>query len=77
MTPAEKYGALSPAERTALEADLMGAMNKEIARELLLEKNPVITDEEIDKVWVMCKGNPWDAPILYALLQLGGSNAHS
>jgi len=63
---------------TDLGQDLLQALNKEIARELLLEKNPAITDEEVDKVWAMCTtGNPWDAPILYALIQLGSSDAHA
>ena len=45
-------------------------LNLEIARELLLQENPLISDEEVDKIWESCDGNPWNAPILYKLINL-------
>ncbi len=44
-------------------------LNEEIARELLLEINPEISDEEFNKVWEICDGNPWDAEIIYKMVR--------
>ena len=44
--------------------------NLEVARELLLKENPMITDEEVSNIWIMCKNNPWNAPILYKMIKL-------
>jgi hypothetical protein len=43
-------------------------LNIEIARELLLEINPEISEAEI-KGMLVISSNPWDAPILYKMLQ--------
>jgi hypothetical protein len=43
-----------------------------VAEELLLDLNPEITKEQIDFVWSLCEGNPWNAPTLYKLLTLKG-----
>lgn len=50
--------------------ELNEIMNQEIARELILEINPQLTDDEFDNFWPMCKGKPFDAPILYKIKTL-------
>jgi hypothetical protein len=50
--------------------DLENIFNLEVARELLLEENPTITDEEVNNIWIMCENNPWNAPILYKMITL-------
>lgn len=45
-------------------------LNQEIVKQLLLDENPHITDEEVLKIWKKCKNNPWSAPILYHLMKL-------
>ena len=46
--------------------------NKAIAHELLIEIDPSITEERIAKIWDMCKGNPWNAPLILAILKAAG-----
>jgi hypothetical protein len=46
--------------------------NKEIARELLIEADPDITDDIVDRIYEACKGNPWNAPALYKIMKLMG-----
>ena len=43
--------------------------NRAIAEELLLDVDKTITQETMDLVWSKCNGNPWNAPILHALMQ--------
>lgn len=49
-------------------------LQEEIARELLYQEDPTISEEEIAQIWEMCKRgspvSPFDAPILYRLLQI-------
>lgn len=45
-------------------------INQEIARELMLEINPNLTEEKFQYVYSLCKGNPWNAGILYKMLEL-------
>lgn len=52
-----------------VERELYDVLNKEITRELLLEINPDISSQEVDEMWALCAGNPYNAPILYRLLQ--------
>ena len=52
------------------EDDLENIFNLEVAREPLLEENPMITDEEVNNIWIMCKNNPYNAPILYKIIKL-------
>lgn len=52
-----------------LEQDIDDTFNKEIARELIIEHNPNATDAMVDTVWAACKGNPWNAGILYVMLE--------
>lgn len=43
--------------------------NYEIARVLLEDLDPSISDSEIQYIWEKCKGNPYNAPILYQLIK--------
>ena len=52
------------------EQDLEDIFNLEIARELLLESNPLITDDEVNSIWSKCNNNPWNAPLLYKIMQV-------
>lgn len=45
-------------------------LNQEIARELMLEHNPNLTQQKFEEVWSLCQGNPWNAGILYKMLEL-------
>lgn len=60
-------------EHLGLSRDLNGLMldtlNLEIARELLTLANPSITDEDISAIYSKCNHNPWNAPILYSIMQ--------
>lgn len=44
--------------------------NQEIARELMLEINPNLTQEKFEEVYNNCGGNPWNAGIMYKLLEI-------
>lgn len=57
-------------ERPMLEENVPDIINLEIARELLLELNPKMSDEEISKIYSMCQGNPWNAPVLYSIIKV-------
>ena len=48
---------------------VLDVLNKEIARELLLEDESTISTERIDQIWAACNGNPWNSPILHQLLK--------
>ena len=45
---------------------------EEIARELLLEKDPNLTETTFDMIWGLCQGNAWNAPALYEILKVVG-----
>lgn len=49
----------------------MTIFNKEIARELLIEEGADATDELVDRI-LEISPNPWDAAILYKVLQRTG-----
>ena len=51
-----------------LQETVQEILNQEIARELLSEKN--LTNDEFNKIWKLCKGNPYNAPTLHAILEL-------
>ena len=51
-----------------LQETVQEILNQEIARELLSEKN--LSEDEFDKIWKLCKGNPYNAPALHAILEL-------
>jgi hypothetical protein len=44
-------------------------LNQEIVRETLLEINPDTDDALVEKMWALCKGNPWNAVPLYNILK--------
>ena len=50
-----------------LQETVQEILNQEIARELLSEKN--LSEDEFDKIWKLCKGNPYNAPALHAILE--------
>ena len=50
--------------------DLMDELNRSIVYELLAEDGVELQPEEFERLFVACKGNPWDAPILYQMLKM-------
>lgn len=58
----------------AFNAELDDVFNLEIARELLVDIDPNITDEDLSKLYSKCNGNPWNAPILYSMLKIAKDN---
>lgn len=57
-----------------LDADLSvivnDEMNFQIACELIREKDPNQTDKQCRAIWEHCGGNPWNAGIMFDLVQL-------
>ena len=49
------------------EEELSDIFNKEILRELMMETDPEVTDEEVDKYFDMSNKNPWDGKLLYEI----------
>jgi hypothetical protein len=47
-------------------------LNQEIVRETLLEVNPDTDDTLVERMWSLCKGNPWNAVPLYEIMQVAG-----
>ena len=45
------------------------ALNQEIVRETLLEVNADTDDALVERIWALCKGNPWNAVPLYNILK--------
>lgn len=43
---------------------------QELAYSLIREKYPEATDEEAQKAWSLCEGNPYNATMLFAILRL-------
>lgn len=54
----------------AIELTLEQQFNRAIATELLQKRKPDITDAEIDRLFTLCKGNPWDVAVVYDLLEI-------
>ena len=52
--------------------ELCYTLNFEIARELLFEQKPNISEDEVKEIYEKCNGNPYDAPIMFKLLQIVG-----
>lgn len=46
------------------------AFDREVIRELLLAQTDDVDDALVDKYVVLCKGNPWDAGILFLLVNM-------
>jgi len=47
-------------------------LNQEIVRECLLEIEPNTDDALVERMWALCKGNPWNAVPLYQILKVAG-----
>jgi hypothetical protein len=47
-------------------------LNQEIVRECLLEIEPNTDDALVERMWALCKGNPWNAVPLYEIMQVAG-----
>ena len=60
-----------------LEKEMQAILNEEIAKELLIELKPDISEEKIKEIYALCDGNPWNAPILYKMLELTNENKSS
>lgn len=56
-----------------MSVNLENVFNLEVARELLREINESISDETVNEIWTLCNGNPWDAPILYKIIEIKNS----
>ena len=55
-------------EDNGIEQTLYDVLNEEIAKELLREHDPEITDEYVNSIYSRCiNGNPFDAVIIYEL----------
>lgn len=52
--------------------DLNDILQQEIARELLLEKDPNLSDTTFDFIWSASQGKPWDCPVLYDIFKIAG-----
>lgn len=68
------YAYLGLPQPEAIDNDLGDVFNLEIARELLKNIDPAITDKDLSKLYSKCNGNPWNAPILYSMLKLAKDN---
>lgn len=53
-----------------MENMLQRALNVEIAFELLKEVDANISEQKAEEIYDKCNGNPFNAPILYQLLNL-------
>ena len=51
-----------------VEEALFREFNLAIVEELLREENPKVTQDEINKIYSMCAGNPWSALLLYKMV---------
>lgn len=51
-------------------------LNLAIAEELIKEINPSVTQERVQEIWSVCMGNPWNAGILYQLLESNSSTSN-
>jgi hypothetical protein len=47
-------------------------LNQEIVRECLLEIEPNTDDALVERMWALCKGNPWNAVPLYQIMRVAG-----
>lgn len=55
-----------------IETKLYNHLHLEIVRELLTKIKPSISNEEVSRFANMCP-NPWDAPILYEIMQIANT----
>ena len=61
---------------TSMENIVEEAFNTAIVEELLREIEPSVTEEKIQEIWKLCRGNPWNATLLYQILKLKTSYDH-
>jgi hypothetical protein len=47
-------------------------LNQEIVRECLLEIEPNTDDALVERMWALCKDNPWNAVPLYEIMRVAG-----
>jgi hypothetical protein len=59
-------------ERFQMESD--ETVDIIIMEGILRDLDPNLTREEIDRIWLMCQGNPWNAEPLYNILKLMKDN---
>ena len=52
--------------------DFDDILNQEIVRETLLEVNPDTDDALVERMWALCKDNPWNAIPLYEIMRVAG-----
>jgi hypothetical protein len=55
-----------------MNKELNEILNQEIVRETLLEVNPDTDDALVERMWALCKGNPWNAVPLYEIMRVAG-----
>jgi hypothetical protein len=55
-----------------MNEELNNILNQEIARELLLEKEPDLSDTTFDFIWSLSQGNPFDCPVMYDIMKAIG-----
>ena len=48
-------------------------LNQEIVRECLLEIDPMTDDALVERIWELCKGNPWNAAPMYQIMKATGN----
>ena len=44
--------------------------SRAIAEESLIEYDPNITQDQMNDIWNICKGNPWNAVPLYMIMKI-------
>jgi hypothetical protein len=52
--------------------EMQDILNMEIARELMDEDYSGYSEENFQKVWEICKGKPFDVPVMYGILLAAG-----
>lgn len=65
----ERYDELTPEVQKQITEEVTQTFNYEIAAKLIRQQEPNVSDETINEVWGMCKGNPWDASALYIIMR--------
>ena len=55
-----------------MNEELDEIFNREIVRECLREIEPITDDALVERMWALCKGNPWNAVPLYQIMKVAG-----
>lgn len=61
---------VNPLADLDVEKELDTAMNREIARELMVKYDAKISNAELDLLLAECQGNPWDVPVMHQLKKI-------